>query len=242
MTAGKRFKRLIRDRARRTGESYVSARRALLAKRSENDMTTMDRAAPAGELVEVTVEAVSTEDPAPFVLLRERGGDRRVAVFIGRPEAMAMAFALQGQPTRRPMTHDALKQAVDALGGRVDHIVVGHEPGSSTYTADVAIVLPDGTERHLDWRPSDSIALALRCEPRPAVRVPVDLIGPLPVGRPSASAFPCRSCGAAIPFVEADLTPLADAPGLALLAADCPSCGVSHQKAQIVHLPPAQAG
>lgn len=39
MTAGKRFKRLVRERARRMGESYVSARQALLAKkeaRSEN--------------------------------------------------------------------------------------------------------------------------------------------------------------------------------------------------------------
>jgi hypothetical protein len=38
MTAEKKFKRLVRDRARRTGESYAAARRELLRKRSEDEM------------------------------------------------------------------------------------------------------------------------------------------------------------------------------------------------------------
>jgi len=38
MTAEKKFKRLVRDRARRTGGSYAAARHELLRKRSEDQM------------------------------------------------------------------------------------------------------------------------------------------------------------------------------------------------------------
>jgi hypothetical protein len=40
MTADKSFKRLVRARARRTGESYATARQRLLAKRTEDDTMT----------------------------------------------------------------------------------------------------------------------------------------------------------------------------------------------------------
>lgn len=78
-------------------------------------MTTMET--PGGDLVEVTVVGVvQPDEDRHFVNLKEKGGDRSLPVFIGPSEAAAIAFTLQGQTTRRPMTHDALKQAIDALG------------------------------------------------------------------------------------------------------------------------------
>ncbi|HET7487176.1 MAG TPA: bifunctional nuclease family protein [Acidimicrobiales bacterium] len=224
MTAGKRFKRLVRQRAARTGESYVSARRALLAKRTE----------PSMELVEVTVELVGTQVPNPFVLLREREGERQVVVFVGAAEANAIGFGLRGVEMRRPMTHDALKQVVDALGGRLARIVLGFDP-PSTFTADVTIALAGGDERHLDWRPSDSIALAVRCTPAPAILVPPELFSRSPVG--AALAFPCRACGAVIAVTEADLTPVPEAPQLAQAHVECPACG-NRQAATLVRRAP----
>jgi bifunctional DNase/RNase len=173
VTAGKGFKRLVRARARRTGESYAAARRALLAKRSEDSMTTVER---EEQLVEVTVDGVRRFDENTAVVLREADGGRQLPVFIGAPEAAAIAFALQGVATLRPMTHDALKQMVDALGARPLRVQIGFVPEAATFTADVTVALPDGTERHLDWRVSDAVALAVRTDPRPTVLVPAALL------------------------------------------------------------------
>lgn len=175
MTTGKGFKRLVRERAARTGESYTAARRALLAGRRE------DTVEDAG-LVEVTLEGVGLGEAGAanhFLDLRERGGDRRLPVFIGPPEAGTIAFALQGRVARRPMTHDALKQTLDALGGRLGRIVISHSPETSTFSADVVVEVA-GAEVHLDWRVSDAVALAVRCDPRPPILAPVSLLGPPP--------------------------------------------------------------
>ncbi len=127
--------------------------------------------------VKVLVEGVNTvEAERTFVLLKETGGERRLQVFIGPPEATAIAFAMQGVPTVRPRTYDALKQTVEALGGRLDRIVVGWRAETTTFTADVVVLLPDGAERHFDWRVSDALAIAVRCTPPPAILVPSALL------------------------------------------------------------------
>ena len=70
------------------------------------------------------------------------------------------------------MTHGALKQTVDALGAHLARVVVDHQPETSTFTADVVLTVNNGDELHLDWRVSDSVALAVRlrsnaAHPRP---------------------------------------------------------------------------
>ena len=68
------------------------------------------------DLVGVRVELPSS---TPVVLLRERGGDRVVPIWIGATEAAAIAFATQGVEPPRPLTHDLLLDVVEALGRRV---------------------------------------------------------------------------------------------------------------------------
>ena len=85
-------------------------------------------------------------------------------------------------------THDALTQVVDALGGQVVRIVVGHRAETSTYTADVTVALAGGGERRFDWRVSDAVALAVRCDPPPVILVPAALLDP-PPGRGPAAAL-----------------------------------------------------
>ena len=80
------------------------------------------------------------------------------------------------------MTHDALKEVVDALGGQVVRIVRGHRPETSTYTADVTIALAGGEDRRFDWRVSDAVALAVRCDPPPVILGPASLLHPPPAG------------------------------------------------------------
>ena len=51
----------------------------------------------------------------PIVLLRERGGERYLPIWIGAAEAAAIALSLQGVVTPRPMTHDLLKTILEDL-------------------------------------------------------------------------------------------------------------------------------
>src|SRR5689334_25382198 len=74
------------------------------------------------ELVGVRVELPTN---APIVLLREADGSHRtLPIFIGGPEATAIAFALEGVETPRPMTHDLLKNVLDELGWQRSWVVV----------------------------------------------------------------------------------------------------------------------
>ena len=73
----------------------------------------------------------------PFLLLRETEGDRRVLpIFIGGPEATAIAFALEEVETPRPMTHDLFKDVLDELGVAVERVVVT-ELRDSTFFAEL---------------------------------------------------------------------------------------------------------
>ena len=70
---------------------------------------------------------VRLELPAntPVVLLREQDGDRRVLpIYIGPEEAKAIALALEGVSTPRPMSHDLMRDLLGAIGATVGRIVV----------------------------------------------------------------------------------------------------------------------
>ena len=181
------------------------------------------------DLVEVTVIGVEQADPTRnFIDLKEKNGDRRLHVFIGPSEAAAIAFTLQRQTNPRPMTHDALKQAIDALGGRVAQVVLGYVPEESTFTADVVVAVPDDAERHLDWRVSDAVAVAVRSEPPPTILAPVSLLaGPSGLGV-AGYRLPCPACRAPLHVAERDLRPVDGAPGLATAELACPACDTRH--------------
>jgi bifunctional DNase/RNase len=233
MTADKKFKRLVRERARRTGESYAAARHALLGKRSEPPMG--DAVPPqAQDLVEVRAAGIRTDaaSETPFLVLEDPKTGRRLLIAIGPSEATAIAFAQQQVAVKRPMTHDALKQTVDALGARLLRVVVDHQPETSTFTADVVLTVHNGDELHLDWRVSDSVALAVRCDPTPPILVPERLLAD-PPGSSAAGSPPWLggvrvrcSCSAWIPVPE-DVLQEAAASEAELVEADveCPSCG-----------------
>ena len=245
MTADKKFKRLVRERARRTGESYAAARHALLAKRSEQPMG--DAGSPqAHDLVEVRAAGIRTDSAseAPFLVLEDTKADRRLLIAIGPSEAAAITLAQQQVAVKRPMTHDALKQTVDALGAQLLRVVVDHQPQTSTFTADVVLRVNNGDELHLDWRVSDSVALAVRCHPTPPILVPERLLaeppGSVVVGSPpwSGGVRVRCACSAWIPVPEAVLEEAA-ASDAELIEADveCPSCG--QQKHFRIERPPA---
>jgi len=100
---------------------------------------------------------------APVVLLREQSGERRVLpIYIGAEEAKAIALALEGVPTPRPMTHDLMRDLLGAVGVSVRRVLVT-ELQDRTFLAEIELVLNGSTHR-VSSRPSDAIALAVRVD------------------------------------------------------------------------------
>ena len=98
----------------------------------------------------------------PIVLLKTLDEDRFLPIWIGHPEAAAILMKLQGASPPRPMTHDLLTEVVSELKAEVLRVTVT-ELRENTYFAKITIV-HDGQELEIDSRPSDAIALAVRCE------------------------------------------------------------------------------
>jgi uncharacterized protein len=75
---------------------------------------------PASEraVIEMELIGVRVELPAnqPIVLLKETGGTRYLPIWIGAVEATAIAFALQGVETPRPLTHDLFVAVLGETG------------------------------------------------------------------------------------------------------------------------------
>jgi len=96
----------------------------------------------------------------PVVVLKEEEGERTLPIWIGAPEANAIALELQGVKPERPLTHDLMKLLVSGLGGELRRVVISGLR-ENTYVAQLLIYR--GSEVfEVDARPSDSIALALR--------------------------------------------------------------------------------
>ena len=99
---------------------------------------------------------------APILFLRERNGNRILPVWIGAFEAMAISLVIQHQNTERPMTHDLMKVILKTLDASLQNVVI-QEIENGTFYARMRI-LKGNSIYEIDARPSDSIALALRCD------------------------------------------------------------------------------
>ena len=113
-------------------------------------------------MVEVVLRAVRVDvgSSTPLLLLEEVGGNRVLPIFIGAPEATAIAYALQHIEAPRPMSHDLLGNVITALGARLFAVEITHLI-NNTFYANLRL-LRDGTEILVSARPSDAVALALR--------------------------------------------------------------------------------
>jgi len=113
-------------------------------------------------MVEVILRAVRVDvgTSTPLLLLEEVGGHRVLPIFIGAPEATAIAYALQNVETPRPMSHDLLGNVIEALGARLFSVEIT-ELEDNTFFANLRIVRA-GSEIEVSARPSDAVALALR--------------------------------------------------------------------------------
>ncbi len=113
------------------------------------------------ELVPVEVVTVTASGGRPVVILRQAGGTRAVGLAIGHPEAEAIWMKLGGVEADRPLAPDLMQAMMHATGLSLDAaLITGVRDG--TYLAELRC-RSGFREIVLDSRPSDAIALALRC-------------------------------------------------------------------------------
>ena len=117
------------------------------------------------ELVDVRIEETTKQ---PFLELRPKDGSGRILpIFIGMPEAAAIKAALDQKKAHRPMTHDLFVATMDATGVVFDQVVIT-EYRDKIFFAELHLTvkrsdIPVGRRETVSSRPSDAVALALRC-------------------------------------------------------------------------------
>lgn len=114
------------------------------------------------EFVEVVIDnvRVSLMSQQRVVVLRQVDAEQYLPIWVGPYEAEAISVALQEIETARPLTHDLLKNVFTAFNAKIRRVEVVSLQNDIFYANIVAEV--DGRELHIDARPSDAIALAVR--------------------------------------------------------------------------------
>jgi len=105
------------------------------------------------------------------VVLKDWDGRKALPIWIGPNEARAIANELEGLKPPRPSTHDLLLACIKAARGHVVRVLV-NDLQEATFYATIDIDTPWGV-RHIDARPSDAIAVAVRA------KCPVFVAGPV---------------------------------------------------------------
>jgi bifunctional DNase/RNase len=103
------------------------------------------------------------------VLLQAKDGNRLLPIWIGPDQAHSIATRIAGIASERPLTHDLMMDVVTKLGAEITRIVVkelvSDDSGGGIFHGSLFMQL-SGKELEIDCRPSDAIALAVRCDAR----------------------------------------------------------------------------
>ncbi len=111
-------------------------------------------------LMEVKGLMMDPSSSVPIVILRNEERAQFLPIWIGIFEANAIALRLEGIDPPRPMTHDLMLHLLGDLEVAVSRILV-NDLQENTFFAQI-VLNRDSGEVHVDSRPSDAIALALR--------------------------------------------------------------------------------
>jgi bifunctional DNase/RNase len=117
-----------------------------------------------GTISQVTIKGVylleKNNGPVPLVLLEDEA-KRIMPIYIGLSEAISINSAINHEIPPRPMTHDLFISLLERTSSQIDDILID-ELNEGIYYARMCISM-DGRQFEIDARPSDCIAIALRC-------------------------------------------------------------------------------
>jgi bifunctional DNase/RNase len=108
------------------------------------------------ELSRIIIDEASDQQ---VIVLKEKDGGRSLPIVIGIVEIMAIDRRLKGKTTLRPLTHELLANTIDALGAKIEKIVIS-DLKNHTYYATIHLNI-DNKKVEVDSRPSDAIAVSV---------------------------------------------------------------------------------
>ncbi len=113
-------------------------------------------------MIEMKVAGIALDavTRSPIVILRDFTERRALPIYIGNDQAKAIISAIENQVPPRPLTHDLLVNILDAWDMTLERVVI-HSLQDNTFYASLTIAQGD-VKKHIDARPSDAIAIALR--------------------------------------------------------------------------------
>ena len=112
------------------------------------------------ERIQVDILGLSTSQSAGgayALILKDVNGPRRLPIISGAFEAQSIALEMEGIKPPRPLTHDLLKNVIDSMGTSISEVFI-NELRDGTFYARITL-----DSQEIDSRPSDAIALAVRC-------------------------------------------------------------------------------
>src|SRR4051812_29569905 len=115
-------------------------------------------------MVEVVVSRLGLDSSSQsyVLVLQEKDGTRVLPIWIGQAEAHSIVVHMHGMKHERPFTHDLCKSLILQLGGAVRRVQITRVE-NSTYYGELHIDR-GGSVVHVDSRPSDAIAIAIRLD------------------------------------------------------------------------------
>ena len=111
--------------------------------------------------VELSKIIIDEKRQDQIIVLKEKKGERQFPIVIGFLEASSIKMKLSGMEVPRPMTHDLLITTIEALGAKLDRLIID-KLVDNTFHAKLELKMADGQTKFVDARPSDGIALAVR--------------------------------------------------------------------------------
>ena len=113
-------------------------------------------------MIEVIVSRLGLDSATNsyVVVLQERGGTRLLPIWIGQPEAESIVRHMHNVKGMRLLTHDLVRNLILGMGAQLKRVHITRVE-KSTYYAELQIQSGE-TLVHIDARPLDSIAIALR--------------------------------------------------------------------------------
>jgi bifunctional DNase/RNase len=111
------------------------------------------------QVVVLGLAAHSSSNNAYALYLKEVEGKRKFPIIIGAFEAQSIALELEGVRPPRPMTHDLIRTIIESLSASLAEVYINDLQDGTFY----AKLIFDNIGLEIDARPSDAIAIAVRC-------------------------------------------------------------------------------
>ena len=112
--------------------------------------------------IQMSVNTVlfDSKNSSYIVVLKDDSGKKLLPIWIGASEGNSIALAMSNVKATRPLTHDLLVNIFDRLEVEIARVVIS-DLIDNTFFASLYL-LQGGKEFHIDARPSDAIAIAIR--------------------------------------------------------------------------------